>query len=344
MSTKTIKKEVKQKTEKTEDIDSNEEMETHSIWYGRLKTNPIEAKFFKEFLIDFKVGFKLDESEYESILNHYWGKSIEDLEKLIKTQNKREKKVKETFKPEGLKKPKSAYNLYCKYYATECKSKEIKFELKNASSTWNELSDVKKQKYINDALTQKNDYNSQYENLKADAIKNGDISAVKPKSPVTAYFRYLNDKRSEIKDKLMKKGDGETEKLNIKIVTEAGKMWRELSDEDKEPYETIYQEEKEKYNVELEKWKVIETSRLKKLAGEDEDIKIDESIGKTDDNKSNQEQDLEIDEETIIEETTTKKSSKKEHKETKESKESKTPKTPKTKKEKKVTLTDEEDA
>ena len=118
-------------------------------------------------------------------------------------------------------------------------------------------------------------------------------------------------------------------------------MWRELSDEDKEPYETIYQEEKEKYNVELEKWKVIETSRLKKLAGEDEDIKIDESIGKTDDNKSNQEQDLEIDEEA-----TTKKSSKKEPKEPKETKESKTPKTPKTKtkKEKKVTLTDEEDA
>lgn len=323
MSTKTSKKELKETKP-----EENEEMETHSIWYGRLKTNSVEAKFFKEFLIDFKTVFKLDESEYESILNHYWGKSIEELEKLIKTQNKREKKVKETFKPDGLTKPKSAYNLYCKYYATDCKSKEIKFELKNASSTWNELSDVKKEKYINDALKQKNDYNSQYENLKADAIKNGDISAEKPKAPVSGYFRYLNDNRSTIKEKLIKQG--ETDKLNTKITTEAGKMWKELSDKDKEPYETIYQEEKEKYNVELEKWKAIETSRIKKLAGEAEDIQIDESIGKTDDNKSNQEQDLEIDEEA-----TTKKSSKKEPKE---------PKTPKTKKEKKVTLTDEEDA
>ena len=177
--------------------------------------------------------------------------------------------------------------------------------------------------------------NSQYDSLKANAIKNGEISSVKPKGPVTAYFRYLNDKRSEIKEKLMEKCEGETEKLNIKIVTEAGKMWRELSAAEKEPYEIIYQEEKEKYNEDLEKWKVIETSRLKKLAGESEDIKIDESIGKSDDNKSNQEQDLEIDEETIIEETTTKKSSKKEPKEAK---------TPKTKKEKKITLTDEEDA
>ena len=178
MSTKTSKKELKETKP-----EENEEMETHSIWYGRLKTNSGEAKFFKEFLIDFKTVFKLDESEYESILNHYWGKSIEELEKLIKTQNKREKKVKETFKPDGLTKPKSAYNLYCKYYATDCKSKEIKFELKNASSTWNELSDVKKEKYINDALKQKNEYNSQYENLKADAIKNGDISAENENSP-----------------------------------------------------------------------------------------------------------------------------------------------------------------
>jgi len=242
MSTKTSKKELKETKP-----EENEEMETHSIWYGRLKTNSVEAKFFKEFLIDFKTVFKLDESEYESILNHYWGKSIEELEKLIKTQNKREKKVKETFKPDGLTKPKSAYNLYCKYYATDCKSKEIKFELKNASSTWNELSDVKKEKYINDALKQKNDYNSQYENLKADAIKNGDISAEKPKAPVSGYFRYLNDNRSTIKEKLIKQG--ETDKLNTKITTEAGKMWKELSDKDKEPYETIYQEEKEKYNV-----------------------------------------------------------------------------------------------
>ena len=334
MTTKKSKKEIKTEIEEN---DTKEEMETHSIWYGRLKTNPIEAKFFKEFLIDLTDEF-IDTSGYNSMLKHYWGKSQDELEKLIKTQNKREKKVKETFKPDGLTKPKTAYNLYCKYYATECKSKDIKFELKNASSTWNELSDVKKQKYINDALKQKNEYNSQYDSLKANAIKNGEISSVKPKGPVTAYFRYLNDKRSEIKEKLMEKCEGETEKLNIKIVTEAGKMWRELSAAEKEPYEIIYQEEKEKYNEDLEKWKVIETSRLKKLAGESEDIKIDESIGKSDDNKSNQEQDLEIDEETIIEETTTKKSSKK------EPKEPKTHKTHKTKKEKKITLTDEEDA
>jgi len=320
MTTKKSKKEIKTEIEEN---DTKEEMETHSIWYGRLKTNPIEAKFFKEFLIDLTDEF-IDTSGYNSMLKHYWGKSQDELEKLIKTQNKREKKVKETFKPDGLTKPKTAYNLYCKYYATECKSKDIKFELKNASSTWNELSDVKKQKYINDALKQKNEYNSQYDSLKANAIKNGEISSVKPKGPVTAYFRYLNDKRSEIKEKLIKKGEGETEKLNIKIVTEAGKMWRELSDEDKEPYETIYQEEKEKYSELLEKWKVIETSRLKKLAGEAEDIKIDEStvlVKKEQEQEQEQEQEKDEDEDKATKATKpTKTSSKKDSKVKKEKK------------------------
>ena len=320
MTTKKSKKEIKTEIEEN---DTKEEMETHSIWYGRLKTNPIEAKFFKEFLIDLTDEF-IDTSGYNSMLKHYWGKSQDELEKLIKTQNKREKKVKETFKPDGLTKPKTAYNLYCKYYATECKSKDIKFELKNASSTWNELSDVKKQKYINDALKQKNEYNSQYDSLKANAIKNGEISSVKPKGPVTAYFRYLNDKRSEIKEKLMEKCEGETEKLNIKIVTEAGKMWRELSAAEKEPYEIIYQEEKEKYNEDLEKWKVIETSRLKKLAGESEDIKIDEStvlVKKEQEQEQEQEQEKDEDEDKATKATKpTKTSSKKDSKVKKEKK------------------------
>jgi len=325
---KEVKKEVKKEKEKEIEIeteteteaevsDSNEEMETHSIWYGRLKTNPIEAKFFKEFLNDFKVVFKLEDSEYESVLNHYWGKSLEELEKLIKTQNKREKKAKENFKADGLTKPKSGYNLYCKYYATDCKSKEIKFELKNASSSWNELSDSKKQTYINDALKQKSDYIAKYESLKSDAIKNGEISAEKPKGPVTAYFRYLNENRPKIKEKLIKQG--ETEKLNTKITSEAGKMWKQISDTEKEPYETIYHEEKENYKVKLEKWKVIETARLKIISGESEDIKIDESCGtEIDDKKTSQ--DSEIIKEIVTEENTTKKTSKKEPKVKKEKK------------------------
>ena len=120
MATKTSKKEKTiKKTEETDTEHSSDEMETHSIWNGRFKRSPEDAKFFRDFLTDLNNEF-IDEEGFEAILKHYWGDSIENLNKLITKQNKREKKVKETFKPEGLEKPKSAYNLYCKAYAKEC--------------------------------------------------------------------------------------------------------------------------------------------------------------------------------------------------------------------------------
>ena len=334
MATKTSKKEKTiKKTEETDTEHSSDEMETHSIWNGRFKRSPEDAKFFRDFLTDLNNEF-IDEEGFEAILKHYWGDSIENLNKLITKQNKREKKVKETFKPEGLSKPKSAYNLYCKAYAKECKEKEVKFELKNASSSWNELSDKKKEPYIKEASKQKEEYKTNYETLKTDAVKNGDIASEKPKGPTTAYFHFVSDKRSEIKEKLMKKG--ETTKLNTKVTVEAGKMWKELSAEEKEPYETIYREEKEKYKEVFEKWNSIEMSRLKKLSGEAEEVQIKETSGtgkeESEELKEDNEPEPQPQDEVEVEE------------QVKSSKSKKEPKTKTEKKAKKVTLTEEEDA
>ena len=334
MATKTSKKEKTiKKTEETDTEHSSDEMETHSIWNGRFKRSPEDAKFFRDLLTDLNNEF-IDQEGFEAILKHYWGDSIENLNKLITKQNKREKKVKETFKPEGLEKPKSAYNLYCKDYAKECKEKEIKFELKNASSSWNELSDKKKEPYIKEASKQKEEYKTNYETLKTDAVKNGDIASEKPKGPTTAYFHFVSDKRSEIKEKLMKKG--ETTKLNTKVTVEAGKMWKELSAEEKEPYETIYREEKEKYKEVFEKWNSIEMSRLKKLSGEAEEVQINETSGtgkeESEELKEDNEPEPQPQDEVEVEE------------QVKSSKSKKEPKTKTEKKAKKVTLTEEEDA
>jgi len=336
MATKTSKKEKTiKKTEETDTEHSSDEMETHSIWNGRFKRSPEDAKFFRDFLTDLSNEF-IDEEGFEAILKHYWGDSIENLNKLITKQNKREKKVKETFKPEGLSKPKSAYNLYCKSYAKECKEKEVKFELKNASSSWNELSDKKKEPYIKEASKQKEEYKTNYETLKTDAVKNGNIASEKPKGPTTAYFHFVSDKRSEIKEKLMK--EGETTKLNTKVTVEAGKMWKELSAEEKEPYETIYREEKEKYKEVFEKWNSIEMSRLKKLAGEAEEVQINETsgTGKEESEELKEDNEPQPQDEDEVEEQVKSSKSKKEPK-------TKT-KTKTEKKAKKVTLTEEEDA
>ena len=340
MATKTSKKEKTiKKTEETDTEHSSDEMETHSIWNGRFKRSPEDAKFFRDLLTDLNNEF-IDQEGFEAILKHYWGDSIENLNKLITKQNKREKKVKETFKPSGLSKPKSAYNLYCKYYAKECKEKKIKFELKNASSSWKELSDDKKEPYNKEAYKQKEEYKINYETLKTDAVKNGDIASEKPKGPTTAYFHFVSDKRSEIKEKLMK--EGETTKLNTKVTVEAGKMWKKLSDEEKEPYETIYREEKEKYKEVFEKWNSIEMSRLKKLSGEAEEVQINETTGTDKEEVEELKEDNEP--QTEPEEVKEKVKSSKSKKEPKEPKEPNETKTPKAKKEKNVTLTEEEDA
>jgi hypothetical protein len=281
MPTKTDTK--KESKKNTKEIETTEEMEAHSIWNGRLKSNSTEAKFFKEFLTDVTERF-FDEDGFNSILNCYWGGSIDELDIVIKNQQKRDKKVKEKFTPENLSKPKNAYNLYCTYYAGYCKENEIKFTLKGANDSWKSISDKEKEKYIKEAAKQKSEYADKYKSLKTEAIKNGSLSEDKPKGPMTAFFRYLEDKRESIKQKLIKAG--ETEKLNTKITSEAGKLWKELSAKEKEKYEKAYSEEKEKYSVILEAWKSKETSRLKKIDGKPEDIKVEESGSSTSNNSN----------------------------------------------------------
>ena len=253
---------------------NTETMENHSIWYGRLKKNPSDAKFFKEFLTDLAKRF-LEEDGFNDILKCYWGKSNEELDDLIKSQNKREKKVKDKFTPENLVKPTNAKNLFTKDFVTECKTKEIKFTLKGLSDAWNALTETQKNKYVKAAQKEKEEYLKKYELSKSEAIKNGSLSADKPKGPTTPFFRYLAEYRDSIKQILI--DDGETEDLNTKVPSKAGEMWKELSAKEKGPYELAYKTEKEKYDVLLEEWKQKETSRLKKLDGKTEDVKVEES-------------------------------------------------------------------
>jgi len=265
MATKSeIKKEVEVEGE-------HEEMDDHSVLSGRIKSNADNAKFYKEILNNLEPI--MDNDGIDAFNNLIWGNTMEELEIVIKMQNKREKKSKSKFTPAGLDKPKSAYNLYCKYFAGQCKEKKEKFELKNASKAWTELSDKVKKPYMESAEMEKQEYNTKFEELKEIAINNGELATEKPKGPPTAFFNYLSDNRTAIKEKLIANGD--TERLNIKITTEAGKMWADVSDKDKEPYIFIYREKKVKYTEELEKWKSIEASRIKKLAGEGEIINIE---------------------------------------------------------------------
>lgn len=83
-----------------------------------------------------------------------------------------------------------------------------------------------------------------------------------PKRPTTAFFAFSSEKRPEIKEAHpdWKVGD---------IAKELGKLWKEMSDEEKAPYNDIAAKDKERYEREKEEMGVKPTKKAKKAESED---------------------------------------------------------------------------
>lgn len=67
----------------------------------------------------------------------------------------------------------------------------------------------------------------------------------KPKQPLSSYMRFVNEKRSEIKEDNPGCGIGEVAKI-------AGKMWKALEDSEKKVYEKAYEKERKVYLAKME--------------------------------------------------------------------------------------------
>lgn len=67
----------------------------------------------------------------------------------------------------------------------------------------------------------------------------------KPKAPLSSYMRFVNEKRNDIKADNPGAGIGEIAKI-------AGKMWKELDEDDKKAYEKAYQKERKIYLEKME--------------------------------------------------------------------------------------------
>ena len=86
--------------------------------------------------------------------------------------------------------------------------------------------------------------------------------AKKPKRPMSAYFIFTNEKREEVKAGLKEK-----ENINKKL----GQMWKEMSDEEKQPYFDRYKEQKDEIERAREQKKLnaskgLAAARLAKTA------------------------------------------------------------------------------
>lgn len=259
--------------------DNEAQQDQHAIWNGRLKTNAKEAKFFLDFLDALAANF--DGMPTDEILQTFWGESRDVLEKSIKKANKREKKVEAKFAPKDLKKPATANILFQKDYKERCDKNGTKFDLKGSADAYKALSDKEKAKYVKKSQDLKAAYQAEYDRLRAAAIQSGAFPADKPKKPMTAYFRYLQDVRAQLTEKYADEEDRKA--VNGKIAKDSAEMWKALTDKQKEKYDAAYQKEKATYDAVLAKWETAETSRRKRQDGaadKDEPVAIESSGSK----------------------------------------------------------------
>jgi len=238
--------------------DNEAQQDQHSIWNGRLKTNAKEAKFFLEFLDALSERFDTPNDE---ILQTFWGEPRDVLEKLIKKANKREKKVEAKFAPKDLKKAPNANILFQRDFKAKCDKTGTKFDLKASAAAYKALSDKERAKYVAEAQRLKAEYTAEYDRLRAAAIQSGEFPADKPKKPLTAYFRYLNEVRTQLQAKYA--ADEDRKAVNGKIARDSADMWKALTDKQREKYETAYQKDKEQYAAAFAKWEATETKRRK---------------------------------------------------------------------------------
>lgn len=238
--------------------DNEAQPDQHSIWNGLLKTNLKEAKFFLKFLDALSEHF---DTPTDDILRTFWGEPRDVLEKLIKKANKREKKVEAKFAPKDLKRPTTANILFQKDFKTKCDKAGTKFDLKSCSVAYKAITDKERAKYVAESQRMKAEFDVEYARRRVAAIQSGEFPADKPKKPLTAYFRYLNEVRPQLQAKYV--ADEDRRAVNGKVAKDSAEMWRALSDKQREKYESAYRTDKEQYDVIISKWESTETKRRK---------------------------------------------------------------------------------
>ncbi|KAK8798143.1 hypothetical protein WA538_006143 [Blastocystis sp. DL] len=70
----------------------------------------------------------------------------------------------------------------------------------------------------------------------------------KPKRPLSGYMRFCTEKRASVKE-------AHPEMNNKEILSEMGRLWKEVSQEDKKKYAAAYEAEKKVFDEKMAEWK-----------------------------------------------------------------------------------------
>jgi len=156
------------RNETTETIETdstiNNMEEQHSIFKGDFsKKGSLEAKYFLKHFRAIKTEF-LDEDSATKILRHIFGGTEDELAKLVKDNDKKDKIKAEAFVPTNLEKPKKAIDLFGVLFSKESKEKGIKFNnsdnnyLTARKTAWDKLPVKTQSTYVKQAELELKNY------------------------------------------------------------------------------------------------------------------------------------------------------------------------------------------
>lgn len=205
------------------------------------------------------------EIEKEELLKPITSDSEEELRNMIKKHNKSLKRKERKFvltddAGNVVKKPLSGYNIFMQEITNKIEKEGGKKKtIQELSKDWNSLSKKEQNKYKKLSDKEKEKFNVMIEEQKKQAIASGDFDKPKPKKPKSAYIYFVNDPENIqfYKEQGIK---------GIKINTESSKRWREMTDEEKEPYVKKYEESRKEYEKQMEVYyKEVKAIKEKKL-------------------------------------------------------------------------------
>lgn len=266
--------------------EGGEDSVNQALMTSRIKANPSLGKF----LIDINDRLKVMFDGIPDLVSLFWGDSVESLNTFMKKANKRKVKEEAKFVPTGLKKPSNALNIFTKKFQEQCKATGTTYSHTAKNEAWGKLSDSEKSVYQKQYEEAKTKYEASLAKQREDAIKNGLFPEDKPKRPLTAYFHYLAEVRPQLAKKYaisdadakgLSKEDLAAKKKdnNLKISSEAGEMWKKLTDDQKAKYANMYKRDKEVYDTKMAEWTKRDLERRKKNGESVEEEPVIETAG-----------------------------------------------------------------
>lgn len=141
----------------------------------------------------------------------------------------------------------SAYFYYLSHCREEAKAKgksvsKIGEFTKECSVKWNALTVAQKKKFNEKAAADKKRYDTEMSAYTGKPAKD----ETKPKRPQTAYFLFLADYRKKMKG---------SDISNKELISSAGRVWGEMTDAEKKPYQKQNLVEIKKFEEEMKVWK-----------------------------------------------------------------------------------------